>query len=75
MDDRVDVNLNIRVSDAVKVERLGLDRGTVIDYKSCGLRNPENSFQFRRVELFGLGLFAKHFIKKGSLKFIAGLNK
>ena len=43
-DVRVDVNLNMRVPDAVKVERLNLDRGTVIDYKSCDLRNPENSF-------------------------------
>ena len=61
----VDVDLNSIDTEAEKVEKLGLDPGTVIDYESCDLMNPEDSFQLRKVEPFGIGLFAKHFIKKG----------
>ena len=68
----VDSELNEVEHDPEKVKLL---RGTVINREACDLRNPENSFQLRKVENFGLGLFAKHSIKKGSLKFIGRLYK
>jgi len=66
-DVEVDSELNVVDMDPEKVKWLGLDRGTVINHEACDLRNPENSFQLRKVENFGLGLFAKHSIKKGSV--------
>ena len=32
---------------------------------SCNLKNPDKSFMLKKVENFGYGLFAKHFIKEG----------
>ena len=36
-----------------------------VNYKNCNLKNPDKSFQLKKLEVFGHGLFSKHFIEKG----------
>ena len=40
-----DVKVDIKLDKVDRnPERIGLDKGTVINYESCDLRNPENNF-------------------------------
>ena len=55
-----------------------IKKGTEIDsglkeklnYENCDLKNPDESFEVRRKDEMGLGLYAKHDIPKGSFSFI-----
>ena len=36
-----------------------------VNYKNYNLKNPDKSFQLKKLEVLGHGLFSKHFIEKG----------
>ena len=40
------------------------------NYKNCNLKNPGKTFELRPTDKFGLGLYAKHNIPKGSFSLI-----
>ena len=57
-----------------KETQINKRKDTVLDkslnFKNCNLKNPDESFYLKRLNKLGFGLFAKHYIPKGSFKFL-----
>jgi len=54
-----------------KETQINKRKDTVLDkslnFKNCNLKNPDESFYLKRLNKLGFGLFAKHYIPKGSV--------